>query len=114
MLARTRFPYSRLGLPSAPYDTRDEVLDFIFFLDTLATVRCLTQSLLVARSASSRLRLCTRLGVFALRAVCMRTVCRADENGPQTGVGRTGKMWGYQNFEVEPDVITSAKVRGLL
>lgn len=28
----------------------------------------------------------------------------------QTGVGRTGKMWGYQNFDVEPDVITSAKV----
>lgn len=29
----------------------------------------------------------------------------------QTGIGRTGKMWGYQNFDVEPDVVASAKVR---
>lgn len=29
----------------------------------------------------------------------------------QTGMGRTGKIWGYENFDVEPDVITSAKVR---
>ena len=28
----------------------------------------------------------------------------------QTGMGRTGKLWGYQNFDVEPDVFTSAKV----
>ena len=26
-------------------------------------------------------------------------------------MGRTGKVWGYQNLDVEPDVITSAKVR---
>lgn len=32
---------------------------------------------------------------------------------PQTGIGRTGKVWGYQNFDVEPDVIASAKVRGI-
>lgn len=27
-------------------------------------------------------------------------------------MGRTGKLWGYQNFNVEPDVITSAKALG--
>ena len=27
----------------------------------------------------------------------------------QTGVGRTGKMWGFEHFGVEPDVITVAK-----
>ena len=31
----------------------------------------------------------------------------------QTGIGRTGHMWGYQNFPgVEPDVLTSAKALG--
>lgn len=25
-------------------------------------------------------------------------------------MGRTGKVWGYQNFDVEPDVVTCAKV----
>jgi acetylornithine/succinyldiaminopimelate/putrescine aminotransferase len=27
----------------------------------------------------------------------------------QTGLGRTGKLWGYQNFDVEPDAFTLAK-----
>lgn len=29
-------------------------------------------------------------------------------------MGRTGKVWGYQNFDVEPDVITSAKVGAVI
>ena len=45
----------------------------------------------------------------------VRTLC--DETGAlficdevQTGVGRTGKMWGHQVLGVEPDIFTSAKV----
>ena len=30
----------------------------------------------------------------------------------QTGIGRTGKLFGYQYFDVEPDIITSAKGLG--
>lgn len=30
----------------------------------------------------------------------------------QTGMGRTGKLWGYQNLGIEPDVFTSAKALG--
>ena len=30
----------------------------------------------------------------------------------QTGVGRTGKMWGYENLDIIPDVFTSAKAIG--
>jgi 4-aminobutyrate aminotransferase len=27
----------------------------------------------------------------------------------QSGMGRTGKMWGFEHFDVEPDIITVAK-----
>ena len=29
----------------------------------------------------------------------------------QVGMGRTGKLWGFENVGVEPDVISVAKVR---
>jgi len=44
----------------------------------------------------------------------LRQIC--DENNillvfdeVQVGVGRTGKLWGYENLGVEPDIFTSAK-----
>lgn len=44
----------------------------------------------------------------------LRQLC--DEHGillmmdeVQVGMGRTGKFWGYENLEIEPDVFTSAK-----
>lgn len=30
----------------------------------------------------------------------------------QVGMGRSGKLWGYENLDVEPDVFTSAKALG--
>jgi acetylornithine/succinyldiaminopimelate/putrescine aminotransferase len=47
----------------------------------------------------------------------IRRLC--DENGAivifdevTTGIGRTGKWFGYQHFDVEPDIITMAKALG--
>lgn len=47
----------------------------------------------------------------------LRNLC--DQHGAlliidevQAGVGRTGKPWGYQNFLVQPDILTSAKALG--
>ncbi len=47
----------------------------------------------------------------------LRQIC--DENGillildeVQVGMGRTGKLWGYENLGIEPDIFTSAKGLG--
>ena len=47
----------------------------------------------------------------------IRQLC--DEHGAmmildevQTGMGRTGKWFGYQHFDVEPDIMTMAKALG--
>lgn len=48
-----------------------------------------------------------------VRKICDETGALMMVDEVQTGVGRTGKMWGYQNFPgVEPDVLTSAKALG--
>jgi acetylornithine/N-succinyldiaminopimelate aminotransferase len=48
----------------------------------------------------------------AIRQLCDRhgAVMILDE--VQTGIGRTGKWFGYQHYDVEPDIITMAKALG--
>jgi len=58
------------------------------------------------------INIATKEYLQAIRRLC-------DENGAvmildevQTGVGRTGKWFGYQHFDVEPDIMTMAKALG--
>jgi acetylornithine/N-succinyldiaminopimelate aminotransferase len=59
-------------------------------------------------------------GINVATAEYLRTIRRlCDERGAvmildevQTGVGRTGKWFGYQHFDVVPDIITMAKALG--
>ncbi len=58
------------------------------------------------------INLATKEYLQAIRRLC-------DENGAlvifdevQTGIGRTGKWFGYQHFDVEPDIMTMAKALG--
>ncbi len=50
--------------------------------------------------------------VRELRAWCTEKKLLLIMDEIQTGVGRTGTMWGYQQFGVEPDVMTVAKGLG--
>lgn len=45
----------------------------------------------------------------ALRQLCDRHGILLIADEVQCGMGRTGKWWAIENFEVEPDIITSAK-----
>ena len=47
-----------------------------------------------------------------LREICDKNNSLLILDEVQSGVGRTGKMWGYQNLEIEPDGFTLAKGLG--
>ena len=47
-----------------------------------------------------------------IRQICDETGALMMCDEVQVGMGRSGKLWGYQNLNVEPDVFTSAKALG--
>ncbi len=47
-----------------------------------------------------------------IKKICTETGALYISDEVQAGMGRTGKMWGYQHLGVEPDVITTAKALG--
>lgn len=47
-----------------------------------------------------------------IRKICDETGAVMIIDEVQTGMGRTGNLWGYQHLGVEPDVITNAKALG--
>ena len=48
----------------------------------------------------------------AIRGLCDRNGAVMILDEVQTGMGRTGKWFGYQQYDVEPDIITMAKALG--
>ncbi len=50
--------------------------------------------------------------LLAAREVCDETGALLILDEIQTGVGRTGSLWAYQQSPIRPDVITSAKALG--
>ena len=47
-----------------------------------------------------------------VRDICDETGILLILDEVQVGMGRTGKMWGYENLGIEPDIFTSAKGLG--
>lgn len=51
----------------------------------------------------------TKRWVEKVRQLCDKHGIMLIMDEIQTGVGRTGKMWGFEHFDVVPDIITVAK-----
>jgi 4-aminobutyrate aminotransferase len=47
-----------------------------------------------------------------LRALCDKHGILLIADEVQSGIGRTGKMWAFEHFDVVPDIVTSAKGLG--
>jgi acetylornithine/N-succinyldiaminopimelate aminotransferase len=47
-----------------------------------------------------------------IRQICNETGILLILDEVQVGMGRTGKLWGYENLGIEPDIFTSAKGLG--
>lgn len=47
-----------------------------------------------------------------IRQICDETGILLILDEVQVGMGRTGKLWGYENLGIEPDIFTSAKGLG--
>ena len=57
-------------------------------------------------------QLASKLYFEKLRQRCNDTGCLLIIDEIQTGFGRTGKLWGFEHFDIIPDIITSAKGMG--
>jgi len=53
-----------------------------------------------------------RAFVFKLREICDKNDLLLIIDEVQTGIGRTAKMFAYQHFDIQPDIITLAKALG--
>ena len=50
--------------------------------------------------------------VYKIREICDKKNILMIIDEVQTGIGRTGRMFGFQNYGVKPDIITLAKALG--
>lgn len=53
-----------------------------------------------------------RAYVYKIREICDKKNLLMIIDEVQTGIGRTGKMFAFQNYDIKPDIITLAKALG--
>ncbi|MFH1622801.1 MAG: aspartate aminotransferase family protein [Candidatus Omnitrophota bacterium] len=53
-----------------------------------------------------------RAYAYKIREICNERNILMIIDEVQTGIGRTGKMFAYQNYDIKPDIITLAKALG--
>ncbi len=58
------------------------------------------------------INLATKEYIQAIRELCDQKGALMIVDEVTTGIGRTGKWFGYQHFDVEPDIMTMAKALG--
>ncbi len=87
-----------------------------FELNNEASLSVITEStaavFLETIQGEAGIRIPTRSFMQALRARCTETGAILVLDEIQAGMGRTGKLWAFQHFDVAPDVILLSKAFG--
>ncbi len=60
------------------------------------------------RSSDTGFVICREF-LAGLRRLCDEAAALLVFDEVQCGLGRSGRLWGYQNYGVEPDIMTLAK-----
>ncbi|MBI4212865.1 MAG: acetylornithine transaminase [Chloroflexi bacterium] len=115
---RTLATLAATGNPAyrEPFQPLPDGFDFVPFNDVDALADAVTEQtagvILEPIQAEGGIHLPSEHYLADVRALCdeKRLMLIFDE--VQTGVGRTGTLWGYQQWGIEPDVMTLAKGLG--
>ncbi|MDX1586475.1 MAG: aminotransferase class III-fold pyridoxal phosphate-dependent enzyme, partial [Balneolaceae bacterium] len=82
-----------------------EALEAAFDQDTLGVA-------LETIQGSGGLHLASEEFMHKIRELCRKHDALFIVDEVQTGMGRTGKMFGYEHYEVQPDIVAIAKAMG--
>ncbi|MDH5605455.1 MAG: acetylornithine transaminase [Anaerolineae bacterium] len=92
------------GVTFAPFNTTADALDIID-QETCAVVVELVQG-------EGGVHVASKEFIQQLRQRCDQTGALLVFDEIQTGVGRTGKLWAYQHYGIQPDILAAAKALG--
>jgi len=98
------------GFHYVPYNDIEAVKNAIADIDT--GDRRVAAILLEALQGEGGVRPGSKEYFQQLRQICDETGILLIMDEVQVGMGRTGKMWGYENLGIEPDIFSTAKGLG--
>ena len=82
-------------------------------LDDLGSIESDTAAVIVETiQGEAGVRKASKEYFKALRAKCDQCECLLILDEIQSGYGRTGKFWAFEHYDIEPDIVVSAKGMG--
>ena len=100
------------GFEYVTYNDINELKEKVNSIQQMGGGKGLAAILMEPLQGEGGIRPATQEYFKAIRELCDQTGALMMVDEVQTGMGRTGKLWGYENFNVQPDVLTSAKALG--
>lgn len=102
--------YSKPFEPLTPGFKKVPINDFEALMEAVSPNTCAI--MLEVIQGESGVYPCTPEYLNSVRELCDKNDILLITDEVQTGMGRTGKLFGYQNYDIQPDIFTLAKALG--